>query len=66
MPPWTPWRRRGGLGAFSARQERAGVAFYSYAVTNKDGVPPADFCRALTEDSPDGVRPVFPAWSGRR
>ena len=44
----------------SARRRSAqGVAFYSYAVTNKDGVSRADFCRALTEDSPAGARAAF-------
>jgi uncharacterized lipoprotein YddW (UPF0748 family) len=46
----------------SARGRNAqGVAFYSYAVTNKDGVPRADFCRALTGDSPAGARAIFAA-----
>ena len=45
----------------SARRRSAqGIAFYSYAVTNKDGVSRADFCRALTEDSPAGARAASP------
>ena len=38
-----------------------GIAFYSYAVTNKDGVPRADFCRVLTKSGRAGARPVFAA-----
>jgi uncharacterized lipoprotein YddW (UPF0748 family) len=36
-----------------------GVAFYSYAVTNKEDAARVDFCRALTKDSLAGVRPLF-------
>jgi hypothetical protein len=50
-----------------------GVAFYSYAATNKDGAPPADFCRVLTRGSAAGapgvfaarVRPPLMAWKAR-
>ena len=44
----------------SARGARSqGVAFYSYAVTNKEGLPAADFFRTLARGGPDGVRPIF-------
>ena len=36
-----------------------GVAFYSYAVTNKEDAARVDFCRALTKDSLAGARPLF-------
>ena len=46
----------------SARSGRAqGVAFYSYAITNQDGLPPVDFFRALTRGGSDGARPLFAA-----
>ena len=44
----------------SARGGRAqGIAFYSHAVTNKDGVPSADFFRALTGAGQEGAQPLF-------
>ena len=46
----------------SARGERAqGVAFYSYAGTDKDGLPSADFFRALTRVGAAGAQPIFAA-----
>ena len=46
----------------SARGERAqGVAFYSYAGTDKDGLPAADLFRVLTRVDPAGAPPVFAA-----
>jgi hypothetical protein len=50
---------RRALAPSARRRSAQGVAFYSYAVTNKDGVSRADFCRALTEDSPAGARAAF-------
>jgi uncharacterized lipoprotein YddW (UPF0748 family) len=48
--------------AASARGARAqGVAFYSYAGTDKDGLPAADLFRALTRVGQDGTRPLFTA-----
>ena len=41
-----------------------GIAFYSYAVTNKDSVPRIDFYRALTKGRVSGARPLFAAHVG--
>ena len=38
-----------------------GVAFYSYAVTDKAGVPREDFFRALTSGGPADAHPIFAA-----
>jgi uncharacterized lipoprotein YddW (UPF0748 family) len=42
----------------AAGNRLAGVSLYSYAVTNKDGVPSLDFFRALSKESAYG-QPVF-------
>ena len=36
-----------------------GIAFYSYAITDKDGMSRANLCRVLTKSSPTGARPVI-------